>query len=133
MKAYVKEIGGRVHPLNEDAHYAATIKDRNKNEWGLFMVADGLSTCNGTIASHLAVEHIGKKLVSALETENVEDYVSLIRNAVASANEALETVSALVLPDGKDSSPRPATITTCTTLDLVLLSKDEPNQFYVAH
>lgn len=133
MKAYIKEIGGRVHPLNGDAHYAATIRDIHQNEWGLFMVADGLSGSNSTIASHLAVEHIGKKLSLVLETGSLEDYHALIKDAVLSAHDALKAVSALIVPEGKDSLLHPTTITTCTTLDLVLLSKKSPNGLYLAH
>jgi len=114
MKYYVAEIPGKVHEKNEDAHYGRIFHDKEGNSCGLFMVADGCSGYAGTIGSNQAVRLVAYDLEQKIKTVEMSEYISVIKDSLVAANEALYKLPA---------QPR-------TTFDLVLVCQDS---FYVAH
>ena len=113
MKAYIKDLPGRVHDYKEDAHCSSFLTDSDGTVWGLFMVADGLSGFSGIIASNLAVRSIRYTIADALQKPRSKEYAEIIKSSIVKAQEQLEQKS-----------------NTFTTLSLALASEDD---LYVAH
>ncbi|HII88837.1 TPA: hypothetical protein HA253_04525 [Candidatus Woesearchaeota archaeon] len=101
ISIFTREIPGRCHESNEDSHYAGIIPSKEGDEYGLFMIADGLSGYSGSAASHIAVAQIKKYLENNLPDN--DDYAELMQRAAYDANTKLANIG-----------------TTRTTLDAVL-------------
>src|SRR3989338_7276608 len=93
MKAYIKDLPGRVHDYKEDAHCSSFLTDSDGTVWGLFMVADGLSGFSGIIASNLAVRSIRYTIADALQKPRSKEYAEIIKSSIVKAQEQLEQKS----------------------------------------
>lgn len=113
MKAYIKDLPGRVHEMKEDAHCSSFLTDSDGTAWGLFMVADGLSGYDGSIASNVAVRSILYTITDALQKPGSKKYAEIIKNSIIKAHQRLEKRG-----------------DTFTTLSLALASEDD---LYIAH
>jgi len=123
MISYEKEIPGSKHTLNGDSHYSSPkIIGSSNNVWQFFMVADGCSGYNQTIASHMIIksmaDYLENELVNSKDTPE-----NLLRNGIIEGNKGFESIGGIR-----------------STLDVVLISneisKDLPldkTKIYVAH
>src|SRR3989344_3570954 len=112
MITYTKEVPGRAHERSEDSSLEAILNDSSQKEWGLYMVADGLTAHNGTKASHTALAVIRNYLADNLK-KGGGVVKEIIKEAVVLANEKLQDITV-----------------SCTTLDLILVS---PDNIYLTH
>jgi len=112
MKAYIKEIPGRAHDHMEDSSLGTNFSSHLGN-WGLYMIADGLSGYNGTNASHSVMSEIKNYLEKTMTLNNQLPDDDMIHKAILKANEKLEKIG-----------------TTRSTLDLVLTSD---KKLYLSH
>src|SRR3989344_6118918 len=112
MITYTKEVPGRAHERSEDSSLEAILNNSSQKEWGLYMVADGLTAHNGTKASHTALAVIRNYLADNLK-KGGGVVKEIIKEAVVLANEKLQDITV-----------------SCTTLDLILVS---PDNIYLTH
>lgn len=118
MRAYVKEVPGKVHNKTEDSHYEEVRRLSDGVEAGIFLVADGLSGYGGINASHITIrslrDDLGKRLLSP-SVRNIprDDRISMLRDSVITANEELVSIGGLY-----------------TTLDALAVVG---NEAYIAH
>ncbi len=123
------------HCPMEDAHFAATFEDYSGKEWGLFLIADGLTGSNGTLASTLAAKYIGAKILKEMKSKPELNYSSLLNETIISANEMLCSLRTQIIPDRENSQnsvQTSARVTARTTLDVVLVSSNKEH-LYIGH
>ncbi len=109
MKYHIKEIPGKVHDYNGDSHYARVFTDKEGKEWGLFMVADGLSGSNEILASHKTMRLLSELLEQKMYNQDT-DIRDVFSHSIVSVNTSLKGAR--------------------TTLDVMAVSKSSG---YLAH
>ncbi len=114
MRTYHQQLVGRCHDRSEDALYSKRIVSPTNQEFGLYLVADGLSGFGGSFASTAATAIIGRRIEDDLRKNHDSDCAEIVRSAIILGNELLQ----------KRSSD------THTCLDLALIS---PQEVYLAH
>ncbi len=113
MRAYVKEIPGRIHEKIEDTTYESVFLNSSGEETGLFIIADGMSGFAGTTASHSIACYLRENVEMVLRKESISSYENLLKDAITNGSNFLEQ-------NDKGRS----------TLDVVLVS---PRNIYYAH
>ncbi len=113
MRAYTKEIPGRIHEKIEDSAYESVFLDGQGEKTGLFIIADGMSGFAGTTASHCMISYLRENIEMTLRKEEVISYENLLKDAITQGSDFLE----------KNDKGR-------STLDVVLVSS---RMIYYAH
>ncbi len=113
MKVYIREEINRLHNEKEDSYCTSSFKSKDDTNWNLFIIGDGLSGHHGAVASNISVSVVRSYLAKILSQNTDYSPEKALKEALLNAHGALEKIG-----------------TTYTTIDVVLLSKD---QLYLTH
>tara|TARA_Y100000310_G_scaffold171085_1_gene171258 strand:- start:23972 stop:25828 length:1857 start_codon:yes stop_codon:yes gene_type:complete len=89
MQIYVESIPGAWHQMEDFYHYKK-IQSAKGEEYGLFIIADGLSKHNGTLASHKAIYTVSTLLEDAIIKDEYNK--NKLKSSILEANEALTSM-----------------------------------------